>query len=225
MGNGGFSMNPDNHLFDNYILSASDKEKPKICFLATASGDSPGYIELFYKFFQNKNCTPSHLSLFAGHTDKIEDFVLSQDILYVGGGNTRNMLALWKEWNLDKIVVKAYNNGTMLCGLSAGSICWFEEGLTDSTPNQLNKLQCLGILPGSNCPHFDSQPERRPAYIKRIQTGELLSGIATDDGCALHYIDEKLFKVISSIPSAKAYSFTKNLETILEPEYLGGEFT
>jgi peptidase E len=225
MGGGGFSMEPENHLLDDYILKASRKVKPKICFLATASGDARGYIDNFYTFFKTKTCVPSHLSLFNGHTDKIEKFILSQDILYIGGGNTRNMLVLWKEWKLDKAIVKAYKKGTLLCGLSAGSICWFEQGLTDSVPNQLNKLDCLGILKGSNCPHFDGEEKRRPAYKKLIQSGQMKGGIATDDGCALHYIDEKLFNIISSRQTAKAYSFIKKLkkteEKVLSPNFLG----
>jgi dipeptidase E len=225
MGGGGFSMEPENHLLDDYILNSTGREKPKICFLGTASGDARGYIESFYEFFNKKSCTATHLSLFFGQTPEIESFILSQDILYVGGGNTRNMLVLWKEWGLDKLLLKAYNNGTILCGLSAGSICWFEQGLTDSVPTQLNRLDCLGILSGSNCPHFDGEPERRPAYIKLIQEGTLMNGIAIDDGCALHYIDEKLIRIVSSRQTAKAYSFAKGAkeikEDVLIPNYLG----
>lgn len=224
-GGGGFSQEPDNDLLDNYILKASHKDKPKICFLPTASGDAQGYIDGFYNFFKNKNCIPSHLSLFYGQTDKMEKFILAQDILYVGGGNTKNMLLLWKEWKLDKAIIKAYKSGTVLCGISAGSMCWFEQGLTDSIPKRLSKLECLGILKGSNCVHFDSEPKRRPLYRKLIQTGQLMNGIATDDGCALHYIDEKLFKIISSRQTAKAYSFSrqsnKTTEKVLIADYLG----
>jgi len=153
MGGGGFSTEPENPLLDKYILAQSKKKSPKICFIANASGDSQSYIMGFYNFFRKQKCIPSHLSFFNRGTD-IEKFILTQDILYVGGGNTKNMLALWKEWGLDKIILKAYRKGIILCGISAGSICWFEEGLTDSIPNQLNKLKCLGILKGSNCPHF-----------------------------------------------------------------------
>ena len=225
MGGGGFSMEPENPLLDKYILSQSKKKNPRICFIGTASGDAKGYIDNFYNFFKKENCIPSHLSLFNGHTAKIESFILSQDILYVGGGNTRNMLVLWKEWGLDKIIRKAYKKGILLCGISAGSICWFEEGLTDSIPKQLNKLKCLGILKGSNCPHFDGEPGRRPAYTKLIKNGKMKSGIACDDGCALHYKNEKLFKVISSRPKAKAYRFVKkgkSLEESILPAEFGG---
>jgi len=223
LGGGGFSDEPENPLLDDYILSQSPKVNPKICFIGTASGDAEGYIDNFYNFFEKKNCIPSHLSLFAGHTDKIEAFILDQDILYVGGGNTRNLLVLWKEWGLDSYIKQAYEQGTILCGISAGSICWFEEGLTDSIPTQLNKLNCLGFLKGSNCPHFDGQPERQAIYKQKIQNGEMKSGIACDDGVALHFVNEKLERVIASQKNKHAYQFEmreKLMETLLEPEYL-----
>lgn len=198
MGGGGFSMEPENPLLDNYILEQSDKTKPNICFIPTASGDSEGYITRFYNAFKNKNCNTSHLSLFKCHTNKIEEFIINQDILYVGGGNTRNLLVLWKEWNLDNIIKKAYDNGVILSGLSAGSICWFEEGLSDSISNGLNKLNCLGFLQGSNCPHFDGEEKRQPSYKSKIANKEMKDGYACDDGVGLHFINESLFKTISS---------------------------
>ena len=159
-------MEPDNPLLDNYILKSSGKGKPKVCFIPTAGGDAQWRIDNFYDCFEKKKCAASHLSLFRGETGKIEKLILSQDILYVGGGNTRNMLVLWKEWKLDTAIIKAYQNGTVLAGVSAGSICWFEQGLTDSIPKQLTKIDCLGILKGSNCPHFDGEPKRRPTFKK-----------------------------------------------------------
>ncbi len=224
LGGGGFSMEPDNPLLDDYILKQAGKEEPKVCFIATASGDAEGYINKFYTHFNKKNCTPSHLSLFMGKTDDIEGFILNQDIIYVGGGNTRNLLVLWKEWGLDKILIKAYNKGIILSGLSAGSICWFEEGLTDSIPNQLNKLKCLEILTGSNCPHFDGEKERQDIYKGKILNGEMKEGIACDDGVGLHYINNKLEYVIASNTSGNAYKYTVNndilSEEVLKPNKL-----
>ncbi len=216
LGGGGFSMEPENTLLDNYILEQSDKQNPKICFLGTASGDSKDYIERFYASFKKKNCIPSHLSLFKGHTDKIEEFILQQNIIYVGGGNTRNMLVLWKEWGLDDKIKKAYSNGTILSGLSAGAICWFEEGLTDSVPNQLNKLECLGLLKGSNCPHFDGEPERQNCYRDRIKNGEMKGGFACDDGVGLHYINENLESILSSREKGCAYRYTLENKVLCE---------
>ncbi len=132
LGGGGFSMEPENSLLDKYILQQSMKKNPKICFLATASGDSENYISRFYHFFEKQDCQPSHLSLFNPSTRNIESFLLDKDIIYVGGGNTKNLLVLWKEWGLDTILKKAWEQGIILAGISAGSICWFEEGVTDS---------------------------------------------------------------------------------------------
>jgi dipeptidase E len=126
------------------------------------------------------------------------------------------MLVIWKEWGLDNILKKAYNNGILLCGISAGSICWFEEGLTDSIPNQLNKLDCLGILEGSNCPHFDGEKERQDIYKNKIRSGKMKKGIACDDGVGLHFINNKLEKVISSKADSFAYSFMSNNKEIIE---------
>lgn len=223
LGGGGFSDEPDNPLLDNYILDQSDKANPKICFIPTASGDAQGYIESYYACFNSKKCLPTHLSLFAGNTDKIEEFILDQDILYVGGGNTRNLLVLWKEWGLDQILRKAYEQGTILSGISAGSICWFEEGLTDSIPNQLNKLDCLGFLKGSNCPHFDGQPERQAIYRQKIEHGEMKGGIACDDGVALHFVNEQLERIVSSQKNKRAFQYEMKgelIESVLEAEFL-----
>lgn len=220
-GGGGFSMEPENPLIDDYILAQSHKEKPNICFIGTASGDAESYIAKFYNCFNTKKCKPTHLSLFKGLTADIEHLILKQDIIYVGGGNTRNMLVLWKEWGLDKMLLKAYQNGTILTGLSAGSICWFEQGLTDSVPGQLNALECLGFLKGSNCPHFDDEAERQEAYKNKIISEEMKTGYACDDGVGLHFINESLISVISSRPNAMAYKISKNHEEIIIPIFLG----
>jgi dipeptidase E len=169
LGGGGFSMEPENTLLDTYILKHSGKENPKICFIPTASGDSEDYIQRFYSSFQNQNCRPSHLSLFRPPTRDLENFIMEKDIIYVGDGNTKNLLALWKEWGLDAILKKAWNQGILLAGISAGSICWFEEGVTDSYGEGLEPLSCLGFLKGSNCPHYDGEADRRPAYHNLIR--------------------------------------------------------
>ncbi len=227
LGGGGFSMEPWNPLLDLYILKQSAKEKPKVCFIGTASGDAQSYIDRFYSSLKKLKCEPSHLSLFKGHTVEIETFILDQDILYVGGGNTRNLLALWKDWGLDIAIRKAYENGTVLAGVSAGSICWFEQGVTDSVPGRLSSLKCLGWLKGSNCPHYDGEAERRPSYHQLLRSGEILPGLATEDGVAAHYINEKLKEIVSSHPDKKAYSLSlKNSEPVEEvhsAKYLGGE--
>lgn len=224
MGGGGFSMEPENPLLDDYILAQTNKKKPKICFIGTASGDDQSYIDRFYDAFQLKNCITSHLSLFKNIPSNLEDYILSQDIIYVGGGNTRNMMVLWKTWGVDEVLKKAYHNGIILCGLSAGAICWFEEGLTDSFPNEIRSIDCLGILKGSYCPHYDGEKERQEVYKNKIKTNEMKVGYACEDGVALHFMNEKLEKVISSRETANAYLFkaenTILTEELLKPKYL-----
>ncbi|WP_047986424.1 Type 1 glutamine amidotransferase-like domain-containing protein [Ornithinibacillus californiensis] len=224
LGGGGFSMEPDNPLLDNYILNQAKKAKPRICFLPTASGDSDNYISRFYHFFENQSCDASHLSLFHPPTRDLESFLLEKDIIYVGGGNTKNMLVLWKEWGLDNILRKAWEQGIILAGISAGSICWFEEGVTDSYGDGLEPLVCLGFLKGSNCPHYDGEANRRPSYRKLIKLDKIKPGIAVDDGVALHYIGDEIHKIVSSRPNAKAYKVSLKqhvIETELPTVFLG----
>ncbi|WP_286230893.1 Type 1 glutamine amidotransferase-like domain-containing protein [Neobacillus mesonae] len=224
LGGGGFSMEPENPLLDSYILQQSNKLKPKVCFLPTASGDADGYISNFYRFFELQNCEPSHLSLFRPCTRDLEGFLLEKDIIYVGGGNTKNLLVLWEEWGIDVILRKAWDAGIILAGISAGSICWFEEGLTDSYGDELELIKALGFLKGSNSPHYDGEADRRPAFHRLIETGKMQSGIAADDGAAVHFIEQDIHKVISSRPNAKAYRVSfdgKVIESELETKYLG----
>lgn len=226
LGGGGFSMEPDNLLLDRYILEQSPQSSPKVCFLPTASGDSDRYITRFYDAFTQLPCQPSHLSLFrppkAGHSSYLQQ----QDIIYVGGGSTVNMLAIWQVWKLDQLLRQAWEAGTILCGLSAGSLCWFQAGLSDSVvPGKYVKIAGLGVLKGSHCPHYDGESKRRPIYRQQIGGGELPEGIAADDGVGLHYVGNELHKVVSSRPMAKAYRvYRQNAvgkEDEIEPYYLG----
>ena len=172
-------------------LTLSDKKNPKVCFIPTASGDDESYRRRFYSSYKKLNCETSHLSLFWPPEGDLREFVLDKDIFYVGGGNTRNLMLLRKEWSLDVYLEEAWNKGAIMAGLSAGSICWFEKGLTDSVTGKLLPLDCLGFLPNSNCPHFDTESQRRPEYHKAILDGSLMEGIACDDGVAAHFIDGK----------------------------------
>ena len=207
MGGGGFLMEPENLLLDRFILSTTGVPEPKVCFLPTATGDFQGFIDRFYISFGTLPCIPTHLSLFKPPTADLCSFVMDHDAIYVGGGNTRAMLALWREWGLDSILREAWLAGVVMAGISAGSICWFQQGLSDSViPGDLAPLMCLGFLPGSNCPHYDCEPGRRPSYRKLIQEGKLDSGYAADDGAALHFIGQELKSVVSSREAGKAYS-------------------
>lgn len=217
MGGGGFSMEPDHLALDQYILEQSVRSKPKVCFLPTASGDSENYIGRFYQAFQRLECKPDHLSLFKPPCSDLRSFLMKKDIIYVGGGNTRNMLVLWKEWGLGLILREAWENGVILAGLSAGAICWFEEGVTDSS-GDLRELQALGFLPGSFCPHYDGEAERRPVYHRLISENKLQEGYAADDGVALHYKNDQLFRSVSSRETAKGYRVFDTEEGVRETE-------
>lgn len=224
MGGGGWGMEADNPLLDRYIYGLSDQKEPKVCFIPTASGDSQQYIERFYRHFAPKPALLSHLSLFEPSTADLETFILDRDIIYVGGGNTKNLIALWKEWQLDNILRKAWDKGIILSGVSAGSICWFDRGVSDSIPNKRISLECLGFLPYSNCPHFNWDAYKT-GYYNLLSEGAIDSGYAADDGVALHFIGDRLTNIVSSRPKAKAYLLEKNnneiVETILTPKYLG----
>jgi dipeptidase E len=149
IGGGGFSMEPDNLALDRFVLSVCRSARPKVCFLPTASGDAAGYIERFYLSFRTLPCTPSHLSLFNLDATDLRAFVLDQDVIYVGGGNTRNLLVLWREWGLDTILRETWQSGIVLAGLSAGALCWFEAGVSDSVrAHDLQAIHCLGFIPG-----------------------------------------------------------------------------
>ncbi|GAP94938.1 peptidase E [Leptolyngbya sp. NIES-2104] len=226
MGGGGFSMEPENPLLDRYILNLTQSETPKVLFLPTASGDRDRYIVRFYSAFLKFPCIPSHLSLFNAPLADLRSLIFAQDILYVGGGSTKNLIALWKAWELDQILREAWERGIVLCGLSAGSLCWFESGVSDYLNNgEMAVLQCLGFLPGSHCPHYDGEATRRPAYHQFVEQSRLPAGYAADDGVGLHFIGDQLSAIVSSRPDAKAYRVKKIgdsvHETPLQPRYLG----
>jgi dipeptidase E len=217
LGGGGFSMEPENLSLDRYILAASGASAPKVCFVGTASGDAQTYIDKFYAAFSTLACTPSHLSLFKLELGDWRERVFEQDVIYVGGGNTRALLVLWREWGLDRVLRKAWESGVVLAGISAGSICWFQQGLSDSvTAGEVLPLDCLGFLAGSNSPHYDGEPQRRPAYQQFVMKGNLKPGYAADDGAALHFVGDRLVKTVCSRPDAKVYRVEKQGDSILE---------
>jgi dipeptidase E len=215
MGGGGFTMEPGNPLLDEYVLNQAPKEKPHICFIPTASGDYSGYIRDFYDYFSTHHSHPSHLSLTHPHTNDFESYILEQDIIYVGGGHTTRMLAMWKNSGLDIILKKAWEQGILLAGVSAGAACWFQGALTDSVPGKLSAEKCLGFLKGSFCAHYNN-PGRRPMFHRLIRTRELPNGIGVDNFAALFFIDQQVKQVISSQPGASAYIVRKEGERTTE---------
>jgi peptidase E len=225
MGGGGFSMEPENPLLDRYVVAQTGSTRPRVCFLSQASGEARDYIVNFYRAFTDLDCRPSHLSLFQPHTADLRGYLMEQQIIYVGGGNTLSMLALWRAWGLPGILQEAAENGTILAGISAGAICWFEALCTDSIPGRLTAMPGLGFLPGSCTPHYDGEAERRPAFHAMIGEGKLPAGYAFDDGAAGHFIDGKLSGVVSSRRGARGYSVEQVgeqvVETPLETRFLG----
>ena len=208
MGGGGFSMEPDNPALDSYILAQARRENPSVCFLATASGDSADYIARFYEAFAKHPCRPFHVPLF-GRTPDLKRVLPALDVIYVGGGNTKSMLATWREWDLPKILSQAWRGGTVLAGVSAGAICWFKFGLTDSWADRFAALPGLGFLPGTCCPHFDGEPERRPALHRLVATGAVPRALALDDGAAAHFVGREIARFVSSRPNAGAYDLRR----------------
>ena len=225
IGGAAIPENLDNLLLIQYFLSLTKKKKPRVCFIGAAHGDADAGRLRFYAGFSQFDCKPTHLPLFARTPRDLESFVLEHDAIYVGGGNTRSLLAVWREWRLDAYLREAYKKGIVLGGASAGSICWFEQGVTDSIAGPLTALNCMGFLPGSNCPHYDSEALRRPTYRKLVARGKILDGVAADDGAALHYVDGKLLRAVASRPRAKAYRVTRTgkrvSEKALPTQYLG----
>ena len=205
-------MEPDNPRLDDFVLSRARRSRPRVCFVPTASGDSPTYTVRFYRAFSGRDCVATDLMLFGSpslarqpaESRDLADFIAAQDVIYVGGGNTANALALWRTHGVDRAFRAAWEAGTILCGLSAGMICWFASSVTDSFGALAPLRDGLGILPFSACPHYDGDPARRPRYHALIADG-MPAGYAADDGAALCFDGEALREVVSSRPAAAGY--------------------
>jgi peptidase E len=202
---------------DTFVLSLAGPPRPRVCFLGTASGDAESYLARFYRAYSQLECRPSDLPLF--QTPIVHDisrFVMDQDVFYVGGGSTVNLLAVWRLHGVDRLLRDAWEAGAVLAGISAGAICWFEAYLTDSVGPELAPRQDgLGFLPGSACPHFSEDPQRRPAYQRLIAEG-FPGGLAIDDGAALHFHGRELVDVVSERPGAQAYRILRSDGRLVE---------
>jgi len=208
-----------------YLLDLTGTSDPRVCLIPTATGDADSAIVSFYRWFAPDRCRRSHLDLFWRDIEDLRAYLLEQDLIYVAGGNTANMLAIWRVHGVDQILREAWEQGIVLCGGSAGSLCWFEAGITDSFGPKLTPLyDGLALLPGSHCPHYDSEERRRPVYRKCVANG-FPPGIAADDQVGLHYVGTELREIVSSSPSAAAYrvecSENGVEETRLPARYLG----
>lgn len=218
-------MEPDNPLLDDFTLSLTGRSQPRVCFLPTASGDSVEYIANFHRAFPASRADASHLSLFKRDAQNISDHLLSQNVIYVGGGNTANMLAVWRLHAVDAILHEAASRGIVLTGVSAGMICWFEGGVTDSFGPLAPLGDGLKLLSGSACPHYDGEVNRRPAFQAMVAAAQLPAGIALDDGAAAHFVDGELREIVTSRPAARGYRVLQRdgaaVESPLPARYLG----
>jgi len=234
MGGGGFGSTADLRILtpiDRLVLDLArarrGRERPSVCFVGTASGDAPSYIGKFLAAF-DRVANATHLGLFDRSVVDIEAFLLDQDAIYVGGGNTASLLAVWRTHGVDTALRRAHDAGVVLAGISAGSICWFESGTTDSWGPALGAVHGgLGLIAGSHSPHYDGEAERRPTYHRLIADGVLPPGLAADDGVALVHDGPDLVEVVSELDGAAAYRVERVdaaagrvAETRLEPRRL-----
>ncbi|ASP38360.1 peptidase E [Bacterioplanes sanyensis] len=199
LGGGGWMMGETPSALDEYILQLSGKENPKVCYVPTATGDSDRIIERFYDAKLSRQL--SHFPLFKPHLNWREH-LFEQDIIYVGGGNTRSMLAIWREWGVDDMLRRCYERGIILCGMSAGAICWFEHGITDSNPEAYSVIAGLGLLSGLAAAHFNQQDEKYRLFEQFSREHPDTRCIGLSDYAAVHFINGKPYRQIYSHPDA-----------------------
>jgi peptidase E len=223
---GGASLQPgstDGPLHQ-YLLDLTGETYPRVCFVGTASGDDPTYMAAFYGWFARR-AQATHLGLFDRRIDDIAAFLLGHDLIYVGGGNTANLLAVWRTHGVDDALRRAWEAGVILAGPSAGAVCWFEGGSTDSFGPEIGALNDgLGFLPGSFCPHYDSESLRRPRYHELVGDGTLPNGYAADDGVGVLFRGTAMAEVVASLPETRAFRVERSPtgveETSLKPRLL-----
>ncbi len=224
LGGGGFSMEPHRRLLDDYIIELARRRRPRICFIGTASGDHRGYIRRFYRAFAPPRARPTHLELFQRTVGDLHRFVHAQDVIIVGGGNTANLLAVWRTHGLDRALRAAWNAGVVLAGVSAGAICWFDCGITDSFGGYRELSGGLGFLGGGCCPHYDGEVGRRPVLLRAVRGG-FPATLALDNGAGAHFIGTRLAEVVTSRPRARAFRVvrrgTRAIEEPIKVRYLG----
>jgi dipeptidase E len=209
---GGFS---DDALLD-YVLGLAPGRR--VLYVPTAGKEDPAWTLSWYDRLRDRG-TMTHLHFFPWPPAELRKLALSHDVILVGGGNTANALAIWRTHRFDEILREAWGRGILLTGWSAGMICWFEHGVTDSFGPELAPMECLGFLPGSACPHYDGEERRRPVYTELVAEG-LPPGVAADDEVALHYIGTELREVVTSREGAAAYRVAADGERLLEARLL-----
>ena len=216
---GGDVLSPGSKLED-LVLELSGAKRPRIAFLPTAAADSGERIALFLDAFRDRPCEREVVTLF-GMPEDPAGRVAAADVVYVNGGNTANALAIWRVHGVDRALREVWERGGVLGGWSAGGNCWFEDSLTDSFGPALRILGGgLGLLAGSFCPHYDGEPERRPAYTRLVREGALPPGYAADDDVGLHFEGAELREVVSQREGAGGYRVTPDGEEPLEARLL-----
>ena len=218
IGGGGFGRNPRHNKIENYILSQSGSKIPNIVFIPTASAEDKGYIVNFYSCFSKLKCSPSHINFFQ-RTPRLDSIINQADIIYVGGGNTKSMLAVWKEWNLQNILKIGYEKGIIMSGVSAGAICWFDQGITDSFSDKLEIINCLGIVKGIACPHYDEEKEREPFVNKVIKSKRIDSCICIEGNCALHIKNDFNYESINFGNKKKCLKISKENNELIKESF------
>jgi peptidase E len=217
MGGGGFSAPPGDPALDRYVLEVTEARTPRICLLPTASGDPEEQIQRFYRAYHDLDCEPTHVSLFRLGTRPVDlrAVLLAQDAIYVGGGSMLNLLAIWRAHGLDSILREAWERGILLCGISAGSMCWFAAGVTKSFGPPA-PIGGLGFLPPSNSVHYRSEPDRRPCFLESVRAEAVPPGYGVDDGAGLLFAGTDLVEVVSARPGAGAFWVDGGAETPLD---------
>jgi dipeptidase E len=224
-GGGGFSMESGNPLLDEYVLGLCRRERPRVCFLPSASGDADHYVVRFYRAFPAERCEASHISLFRREQgpENLREHLLSQDLIYVGGGSVISLLGVWCAHGIDEILREAWRAGVVLCGLSAGSLCWFAEAHS-GFHGKPRRVDGLGLLPFSNSVHYESGSDHGRAYHGLLCEG-MRPGYAAEDGAALHFVGEELSRVVASRPKSRGYRLDASggrvTEIRLATTYLG----
>jgi dipeptidase E len=214
-----------NEAFIRYMVSLTGKKRPRLCYLPTANADRPESIVTWFRNCAALDVVPFvQESFIASNRQKQgwDEVFLSMDGIVASGGNTLNQQAIWKAQGIDLVLRQAWDRGIVLGGASAGSLCWFEEGTTDSRPKELTIVKCLGFVKGSHSPHYDREPDRRPLYQKLIASGEMKPGYACDNDAGIYFEDNEVKRVVSTRADAKVYyvsaSGGRALEKVMEPE-------
>ena len=194
--------------FIRYMASLTGKERPRLCYLPTASADRESGIIRWFQNCAPLNVTPLVQESFISSyrmQQSWDEVLLSMDGIVVSGGNTLNQQAIWKAQGIDETLRRAWDRGIVLGGASAGSLCWFEEGTTDSRPKELTIVKCLGFLRGSHSPHYDAEGERRPVYQELIRSGRMKPGYACDNDAGIYFEDNEVRRVVHTREGARVY--------------------